>query len=129
MSVPAQTTEATNSRTTLAGRRKIKIFAIVSGILAFLSFFIPNHEQRNMRIAQHHIDLIAPGIHADPRFSRVSLEPYYAGDGSVGVFGFVANDSDLAELKRAIDESKPPVKVFFQVFTDEEIEKLNQQTK
>jgi hypothetical protein len=129
MSAHAQTPELANSGITPTGRRRIILIAIVSGVLAFLSFFIPNAEERNMRAAQRHIEVIAPRVYADSRFHQVHLQPYYALDGSLGVLGSVASASDLADLKRIIDESQPPVKVFYQVFTDEQFKDFDQQAK
>ena len=73
-----------------------------------------------MRRAQRHIDSIAPRVHADARFGRIQLQPYYALDGSIGVFGSVSSASELADLKRMLEASQPPVKVYFDVFTDEQ---------
>jgi hypothetical protein len=125
---------STNSLRTPDGRRKIVILAIISGTIAFLSFFIPlnsqeSTQQRNMRAAKHHIDLIVPRIHADARFRNIELQPYTGEGGCLGVFGEVANAADRADLERIITESKPPVKVFFVVLNDEELEQLKQKSK
>ena len=117
---PALTEKSSKRLATPSGKRKALIVMLFSSIVvSILSLFAPLHsQQRNLRAAQRHIDVIAPVIRADNRFHDVLLQPYTGRGGCLGVFGSVATSSDFADLKRIVENSKPPVDVYYSVFTD-----------
>ena len=74
-------------------------------------------QARNMRKAETFIPTVRKAIVADARFVRVELEPFTARLGSLAVSGTVPPGA-LADLKRCVEQTSPPVEVVWMVSED-----------
>lgn len=76
-------------------------------------------QARNMRKAETFIPTVRKATAADVRFVRVELEPFTARLGSLAVNGTIPPGA-LADLKRCVEQTSPPVEVVWMVTEDPE---------
>ena len=99
----------------VAMRRWSIIVALTAGpILLAYAIYYPYssaaRQARNMRIAEQFAPTVRAAIAGDQRFKYVDVFKYTDKGGCLGVGGFV-HQGDLAELKRRIEATNPPVLV------------------
>ena len=89
----------------------IAVTVILANVVAFVRL-----QSRNMRMAGDHVPEVLAVTRDDRRFDEVTFEPYTNGNGCLGVFGTVASEADLTELKRRVEGTNPPVSVDWHVY-------------
>ncbi len=88
---------------------------VVLAVAIYYPYSPGGHQAINMRAAADHIPILAEKLHRDPRFTDVHLETFTGQEGSLGVFGTVADEAALADLRRIVLESAPPAPIAFRV--------------
>src|SRR5262245_16744805 len=96
-------------------RRWIIIIAVTAAVtFAACKLYYPfspaGLQARNMQVAEAFIPIVRAAISSDRRFDRVLLFTYTGQGGSLGIRGEVRS-GDLAELKRRVEATSPPVAV------------------
>jgi hypothetical protein len=107
-------------RVTLKGLKTIAIVTMfgVAAVALFKKFGPEGPlrgQTRNLAAAGRHIPVLLPALRKDARFAALELFPFTGGDGCLLVRGTLNSESDLEDLKRLIETSKPPVAVLYGV--------------
>jgi hypothetical protein len=89
----------------------ITVAATLLGIYIYYPYSPGGSQQKNMKLAREHLPRVLPIISADSRFARVTAEEYTGNGGSLVLRGRVRAEQDLAELKRQVEATAPPVRV------------------
>lgn len=87
------------------------LIAALPAAFLYYEFGPPTHQARNMEAARQHLLKVEPLLRQETRFGHVRAFPYTALDGSLGVYGFVKCEQDLADLRRIVEGTSPPVQV------------------
>jgi hypothetical protein len=100
--------------------RGLQIIAIVTmlGVAAVLLIqrFGPFPRQmENIAAAEQHIQVLQPMLRQDPRFTNIALHSFTGSGGSLMVAGGLFSETDLQDLKKLVEASKPPVTVVYNV--------------
>src|ERR1043165_2966926 len=92
----------------------VVIFSVIAVLL--IQRFGPFAEQRkNMAAAEQHISLLRPIFASDQRFTNIVASMNTAEDGCLFIRGELPAEKDLEDLKQRINNTRPPVKVFYRI--------------
>ena len=69
----------------------------------------------NMRIARTHLPLARQKLNSFPESFHLRVMVYTGAGGSLMVEGYVPSPEDEQRVREAIEQTKPPVKVVYQV--------------
>jgi hypothetical protein len=91
--------------------------AIAAGVLVAGGTFAFQEVRlaRNLRKARDHVPVVQAKLAEDNRFLGVTVAETPAGHGSLRVGGFVIADADADLLRDAVDATRPPVPLDWQV--------------
>ena len=70
---------------------------------------------RRIAIARDHVSVIKEAIVSTTEYSKVDVGVTTAGGGCILVYGCVSSDRYLNNLKKEIDNTKPPVNVVYAI--------------
>jgi len=106
----------------LQGKLKIILIGAFLGlyaVLVWLLYFYPNNPRlvlkRNLAIAENHIPKLIKEIEGDHRFKDVRIAAYTKEPGYIGLFGEVRDQFSYDKLKRIVEDSRPPVLIYWEV--------------
>ena len=113
-------TNAMSQSVTPKGLKIIGAIAVIGiVVVAIYKHFVPytydEQAAKNYAAAEHHIPILKPLLTNDSRFTNISLYPFTGSGGSLEISGDLFTDRDLADLKRIVDSSSPPVTIVWQV--------------
>jgi cbb3-type cytochrome oxidase subunit 3 len=91
------------------------LLIVLAGISVATCWWFLNPQARNRRAARSHILTLEPTVHTDPRFQHVKLGAYTGGDGSLWVHGVVLDPAHGSDLRRIIEGSSLPVRIWWTV--------------
>lgn len=107
-----------------------KALAVIFILFAVVYPFSPAAIQsRNMAKADAFIPVVRRALKGDPRFGQLRFDSFTGRQGSLLIAGEVANETDLANLKRIIKSKSPPVVVVFAVIPRDHIRELMPSTQ
>ena len=92
----------------------VSLVQLGAGVL--LAGYAGGRQRANMARARAHIPAVRAAVAEDPRFSGLRFNEYTAHNGSLQVSGAVAGMDDLADLKKIVAATSPPVQVVWTVF-------------
>src|SRR6266404_3464340 len=102
---------------TSKGLQRIVIITIlgVAAVLLIQRFGPFPRQMANIAAAERHIPKLLPMLQKDSRFISIKLHSFTGSDGSLMVSGELFSESDLQDLKKIVEASKPPVAVVYNV--------------
>jgi hypothetical protein len=99
-----------------AGLKKIAILTVIGALgVAIFKHYVPNSYDpqtvRNYAAAERYMPVLKSLLHADARFTNITMYMSTSFRGSVMLRGEVRNVQELEDLERLVESSKPPMPV------------------
>lgn len=85
----------------------------LAGIFYTVRYGPLTHQIRNLRTAELHVPALQSRLNQDARFAGLKAGIWTGEGGCLSVHGVLTSETDLPELKKLVETSKPPVGVVY----------------
>jgi hypothetical protein len=87
--------------------------SVVTSLLLIQSGYPITQQMRNLKVAGNHAPIINALLQHDMRFAKVQAGSWTGEGGCISIFGELNSESDLPDLKKIVELSKPPLRVLY----------------